>query len=149
MLSVFRRGLQHWCIQRMEGRVDRWDFSWDLDAYLKQDAELFGYESHFRAWAQSRRKNPIAIIKYDHLWEFLHEIVEFSRLPPDSIVNFPRRRSRATDWQQLQPQVQDKINSLLGNLATTIEAWPDYSVLTRGTLRPIRPLRSVGTARRH
>ncbi len=130
LLSVFRRGFQHWLIQRMEGNLKQWDYSWDLETYLKSKSDFFGYQSHFNSWTQSERKYPILTIKYDHMWNHIPEIVEFSGISAIAVGMFPKKHSRRSSLQNVSPEVLSALNSLFEELMDDIDDYPQFQIIS-------------------
>jgi hypothetical protein len=120
VLSVFRRGYQYAHVQRMDGDVHRFHSGMTLSDYLNLETDPFKLEGHFERWSQCSRDYPILIVKYDHLWDRIGEIVEFVGLPESIKHDFPERRARSSDWQTLPVCDRTKLDALFGNLAGRI-----------------------------
>ncbi len=129
VVSVFRRGYQYAHVQRIDGDVERFHPGMDLSEYLNLGTDLFQLEDHFEQWTQCKRDYPILIVKYDHLWDRIGEIVEFAGLPEHIKHDFPERRARSSDWRDLPDQSRESIGNLHGNLAVRIDKFPDLQVM--------------------
>jgi hypothetical protein len=128
LLSVFRRGLQHWHIQRMDGDLTNWDFSWNLDDFLMVKSDLFGFYSQFMGWTESKRNYPILIIKYECLWDHIPEFVDFSGLPSRYESDFPTKIPRASKFENQSFRIQDSIKSIFRELFEDFESFPDWQI---------------------
>ena len=129
ILSVFRRGYQHWHIQRMEGDVSLWNYSWNLEQFLSHEYDHFRIREHFDNWTKARRSYPIMIIKYDALWDHLSEVFEFIGAPLESTEEFPSRKERNVNWRAEGKGIQDALNRIYGGLAEDVAMMRDISVL--------------------
>ena len=129
MLSVFRRGYQHWHIQRLEGDVASWNFSWDLEQFLSCGHDHFRLREHLDNWIKARRGYPIMIIKYEALWEQLPAVFEFFDAPPARVEESPRRTRRKTNWKSEAKEIIEALNRIYGDLAEDIATMADVNIL--------------------
>ena len=128
ILSVFRRGYQHWHIQRMEGDVLSWNYSWDLEQFLAHRYDHFKIEEHFDNWTKDHRRYPIMIVKYDALWRHLPEVFGFIGAPLESIAEFPQWKERNVNWRMERKEIRDALNLLYGDLAEEIAMMKDINL---------------------
>ena len=124
VVSVFRRGYQYAHAQRIDGAVEQFYPSMDLSEYLTLGTDPFRLEDHFEQWTKCNRDYPILIVKYDRLWDRIEKIVEFAGLSDDVKHDFPERRARSSDWQDLPEPEKTRIDDLLGPLARKIRSLP-------------------------
>jgi hypothetical protein len=145
ILSVFRRGYQHWHIQRLDGDVSGWDYSWNLEKFLLSGHDHFRLRDHFDNWVKARRSYPIMVLKYHALWEHLSEVFKFFGVPLAWLERFPQREARKVNWRSEAKEVQDALNNLYGDLAENITMMEDINVLLPSQNGP--ELRSSGVGR--
>ena len=129
VLSVFRRGYQHWHVERMDGDVDAWDKSWDLEEFLAQGHDHFRMERHFLNWTQADRSYPILLLNFDALWERLPEVFAFLGLPSSAMGEFPERRERHSDWLSQPTQIRRDLKDMYGSLQERIECTSDFRII--------------------
>lgn len=128
VLSVFRRGYQHWHAQRMVKDESAWNDQWELEDMLQLDHDPFSMDKHFRAWAEADRSYPILLIRFDALWDRLPELLAFAGIRSAHHGDFPERKPRNSDWTQADPEIRDWLETTYGPLAQRLDDTPDFSI---------------------
>lgn len=128
VLSVFRRGFQHWHIQRMQGDLSQWKWDWELEDFLRCRTDFFRLGEHFTNWTTAERDYPILLLRFETLWEYLPEVFEFLELPYDLMEQFPDERPRRSTWEDESPAVREALLELYGDLHRRVEAFPDLRI---------------------
>lgn len=129
ILSVFRRGFQHWHAQNMLGDACTWDDDWTLEDFLERGKDHFRMHEHFRLWATARRNYPIMLLKFDALWRRLPEVFAFLGLPSCLLDEFPVRRKRHSDWTDQPAANRESLLRLYGELHDEITAFPELKII--------------------
>jgi hypothetical protein len=129
VLSVFRRDYQHWHVKRMDGDIEAWDDSWDLDDFLTQGSDLFRLADHFYEWANADREYPIMLLRFHALWDHLPEMFAFLGLPSSNITDFPEKEERNSDWTEEKPHIRNRLKEMYGELSKEINKSPDIEVI--------------------
>jgi hypothetical protein len=141
LLSVFGRNYHMWHAVRMQSH-SRWPSQflledapvappWGLKEFLNLKQDCFGIHDQFAAWTTTpkrARDYPILIIKYDKIWDHLPELADFLEFDKDQMASFPARRERSQKDPTLE-KGRRALQSIYGNLAKTIEAYPDCMVI--------------------
>ena len=131
VMSVFRRGYQHWHVQNMNmtDEYSAWDNRWNLHDYVEQGEDHFRMANQYYNWTHAKRSYPILLLKFDVLWERLPEVAAFLGLPSEKLSYFPKRRERQSDWTTQPLHVRQGLERMYGELGKDIDAAPDLKII--------------------
>lgn len=128
VLSVFRRGYQHWHAERMVNGGPAWNDEWELEDMLELDYDPFRMDDHFQAWAEADRSYPILLVRFDALWDHLPELLAFAGVRSTYHAAFPEHRPRNSDWTQAEPEIRDWLDTIYGPFAQRLDDTPDFII---------------------
>jgi len=141
ILSLFRRNLQGYHIERIGCKDSNWPKSlemgtyppkWGLNEYLEYEKDLYRMEEHFDNWTTSSRKRrgyPILIVKYDSIWENLKEIFDFLGLSKSLIKDFPKRKTRVIENIEYSERILRNLDKIYGDFVEKVDKYSKISVI--------------------
>jgi len=129
VLSVFRRGFQHYHARNTTMDESMLDKEWTLPDFLAEEEDPFQLHQHFRNWTQAQRSYPIMLLKFGALWDHLPEVFAFLGLPSSAQDEFPEQRERSSDWTDESKDIQAGLESFYGDLRDEIDAHPDVRII--------------------
>jgi hypothetical protein len=136
VVSIFRRGIQHFHLSRLSDAVGGWGVatrdpeSWPLSTFLDHGVDLFDMETQYDNWTNADRDYPIMILRFEALWDRLPEVFAFLGIPSESVRDFPSYRERHSNWKtDLAAEEREKLNHIYGNLAQRIHSRRDLVIL--------------------
>jgi hypothetical protein len=139
VLSVFRRGFHMAHAVRMQSEKnwpqsfvlrDDPDAVWGLADYVKLGRDCFGIIEQYEAWTSCSphdRSYPIAVVKYEAMWDCLGELYDFIGLPRSRLVYFPARKGRNRNRSCTASHIAT-LNTIYGDLRSTISSLPPFWV---------------------
>lgn len=104
------------------------DRSWDLRDFLYNGEDLFKMSGHLSGWLNSKANYPIMFVRYENIWDHLGEIFDFLRLPLSEIDKFPKKITRACDWEKLPPDLKNRALKIYAGLRHDIENLEDVFI---------------------
>ncbi|MEB3323553.1 MAG: hypothetical protein VKI81_12080 [Synechococcaceae cyanobacterium] len=139
LLSLFRRGVHMAHAVRMQSERN-WPDSfllrdepnppWGLRDFVSLGRDCFGLTDQFHAWTgceHSKRGYPIALVRYEFLWEHLADLFSFVGLPVSRIKLFPARRNRSINSVATSQDI-NALSDIYGDLCKRMNSLPPFSV---------------------
>ncbi|MCS4122739.1 sulfotransferase domain-containing protein [Salinibacter ruber] len=128
VLSIFRRGYQHWHFERMNESGEGQGLQ-NLEEFLKHDDDPFQLADHFERWTTAKRRYPIMLLRFETLWEQQEEVFAFLGVPSGLQDEFPKRRERHSDWRKQPVEHRKRLKRIYGSLAKRIQSRPKTEII--------------------
>jgi hypothetical protein len=136
--SFFRRRAKNnaWlrlAVANLGGNASRVGPMLTLEKYVNDGRDLFGFEQHVKVWTGGESRMieksdgcsyPILAVRYETMYEHVHDIAEFVGLSGME-DKFPPHRPRKCDWSEYKPAVVEGLSAMYGGLSEYEEALPD------------------------
>lgn len=130
-MSLFRRNFHHTQSYKMQQYLPqgyRVAMETSLEGYAKKGVDGFYFRRHFDNWAERYLVYPTLFLKYETLFDNVDEIATFLNLPQKFIADFPAKKTRNSQVDNLDKTTLTDLKKMYGRLETNFEELPDFFV---------------------
>lgn len=142
-MSLFRRNFHHTQSYKMQQYLPqgyRVAMETSLADYAKSGVDGFYFQRHFDNWVERYLVYPTLFLKYETLFENVEEIRDFLNLPQEFVTNFPAKKMRNSQVDNLDKTTLVDLKKMYGPLEAEFEKLPDFFVKEGKVLKPFSVL---------
>lgn len=100
--------------------------------FLDGGRDIFGFEKHWRAWNSAPAAFPIALVRYETIFDELPALFSFLKLPVNARASFPAKRERESKLSDLPSSEQDRLMEIYSPLREEIASAPNFIIRDPG-----------------
>jgi hypothetical protein len=95
---------------------------------VNEGEDKFLFREHFFNWYDRHLNYPTFFIKYENLFSYKKELIEFLELPPEAIKDFPEQKHRKSTVDDLSPQLLKSLNNMYSKFKLEIEKMSEFEI---------------------
>lgn len=103
----------------------------DLDAFAKAGTDSFGFHDQFHNWTTVSAPYPRLIVRFDALWDFVPELLEFLEIDAVHARTFilDSRGLRRSSFEGMSPTQREALKAVYAELHARMLEYPDLNLI--------------------
>jgi len=136
-LSLFRRQYHHTQSRQNNAFQNtflshRISLASSLEEYINLGIDCLNLERHFENWYAKYRLYEVFFIHYEHIHEKLSEICSYLNLPQQFIEDFPAKRERKSNKNQLEKEQTQQLEQIYHPFSSKLQTIEKCFVRPKG-----------------
>lgn len=130
-MSLFRRDFHHTQSYKMQQYLPkgyRVAQETNLEEYAAKGVDGFYFRRHFENWTERYLVYPTLFLRYETLFDNIEEIAHFLELPRAFVTNFPAKKERNSQIENLNKVTLNNLQKLYGDLQADFDKLPDFFI---------------------
>lgn len=130
-MSLFRRNFHHTQSYKMQQYLPqgyRVEMETSLEEYAAKGEDGFYFRRHFDNWSEQYLVYPTLFLRYETLFEHIAEIANFLELPKSFVSDFPAKKTRNSQVENLEKTTLNNLQKMYGSLQVDFDKLPDSLV---------------------
>lgn len=116
--------------KNMGGEYRKIKPEWDLNDYLNNGEDLFGFEKQFYNWTGAKdAPYPILLLRYETLADNLSPLFDFLDIPKRHRSRLPRSQQKIFNRNELSDEERQGLEAVYGKLKRDVDFLSDVTII--------------------